>query len=155
MEDFLSNLRVQTIGHDKVNQLRHVRFFGDIHGMVEHMRKHAEIIRPKFEAVEAIFSRELEGLGIGTWTKPLGGYFISFDALPGCAKEIVARAKKAGVTLTKAGATWPYGKDPQDTNIRIAPTYPSLPDLTTAMELFALCVKLVSAEKLVAEKKPN
>ena len=104
MEDFIVCLRHQTIGHDKVNQLRHVRFVHDIHGMVEHMRKHAEIIRPKFEAVEAILERDLGGLGIGSWTKPLGGYFISFDSLPGCAKDIVARAKKAGVTLTPAGA---------------------------------------------------
>ena len=152
MEDFLAHLRHQTIGHDKVNQLRHVRFFGDIHGLVEHMRKHADIIRPKFEATEEILERELGGLGVGTWTKPLGGYFILFDSLPGCAKEIVALAKKAGVVMTKAGATWPYGKDPQDSNIRIAPTYPSLSDLKTAMELFTLCVKIASAKKCLAEK---
>ncbi len=151
MEDILTQLKNQTIGHDKVNQLRHVRFFGDIHGMTEHMRKHAEIIRPKFEAVEQILDEELSGLGIGEWTKPLGGYFISFDSLPGCAKKIVARAKKAGVEMTKAGATWPYGKDPFDSNIRIAPTYPSLPDLKTAAKLFSLCVRLVSAEKLLEE----
>ena len=152
MEDFLAHLRHQTIGHDKVNQLRHVRFFGDIHGLVEHMRKHADIIRPKFEATEEILESELGGLGIGTWTKPLGGYFLLFDSLPGCAKEIVALAKKAGVVMTKAGATWPYGKDPQDSNIRIAPTYPSLSDLKTAMELFTLCVKIASAKKCLAEK---
>jgi DNA-binding transcriptional MocR family regulator len=152
MEDFLSYLRHQTIGHDKVNQLRHVRFFGDIHGLVEHMRKHADIIRPKFEATEEILGRELGGLEVGTWTCPLGGYFILFDSLPGCAKEIVALAKKAGVVMTKAGATWPYGKDPQDSNIRIAPTYPSLSDLKTAMELFTLCVKIASAKKLLSEK---
>ena len=153
MEDFLTYLRHQTIGHDKVNQLRHVRFFGDIHGMVEHMRKHADIIRPKFEAVEAILERDLSGLDVGTWTCPLGGYFIMFDSLPGCAKDIVARAKKAGVILTGAGATWPYGKDPQDSNIRIAPTYPSLADLTQAMELFTLCVRLSSLKKLMAQKQ--
>ena len=152
MEDFLAHLRHQTIGHDKVNQLRHVRFFGDIHGLVEHMRKHADIIRPKFEATEEILECELGGLGVGTWTKPLGGYFILFDSLPGCAKEIVALAKKAGVVMTKAGATWPYGKDPQDSNIRIAPTYPSLSDLKTAMEIFTLCVKIASAKKCLAEK---
>ncbi len=116
MEDFVSYLKRQTIGHDKVNQLRHVRFFGDIHGMVEHMRKHADIIRPKFEAVEATLERDLSGLEAGTWTCPLGGYFIMFDSLPGCAKDIVALAKKAGVTMTPAGATWPYGKDPNDSN---------------------------------------
>ena len=147
----MKQMKNQTIGHDKVNQLRHVRFFGDIHGMTEHMRKHADIIRPKFEAVEEIFDRELGGLEIGEWTKPKGGYFISFDALPGCAKEIVSRAKKAGVTMTGAGATWPYGKDPQDSNIRVAPTYPSLEDLKVAAELFTLCVKIVSAEKLLEE----
>ncbi|MBQ9593198.1 MAG: aminotransferase class I/II-fold pyridoxal phosphate-dependent enzyme, partial [Lachnospiraceae bacterium] len=105
MEDFLTHLRYQTISHDKVNQLRHVRFFKDIHGMVEHMRKHADIIRPKFEAVEDILERDLDGLEVGTWTKPLGGYFLMFDSLPGCAKDIVARAKKAGVVFTPAGAT--------------------------------------------------
>ena len=151
LEDIMKQMKNQTIGHDKVNQLRHVRFFGDIHGMTEHMRKHADIIRPKFEAVEEIFDRELGGLEIGEWTKPKGGYFISFDALPGCAKEIVSRAKKAGVTMTGAGATWPYGKDPQDSNIRVAPTYPSLEDLKVAAELFTLCVKIVSAEKLLEE----
>ena len=151
LEDILTQMKNQTIGHDKVNQLRHVRFFKDIHGMTEHMKKHAAIIRPKFEAVEEIFEQELGGLGIGEWTKPKGGYFISFDALPGCAKEIVSRAKKAGVTMTGAGATWPYGKDPQDSNIRVAPTYPSLKDLKVAAELFTLCVKIVSLEKLIEE----
>ena len=149
LEDIRKQLSVQTIGHDKVNQLRNVRFFKDIHGMVEHMRKHADILRPKFEAVERILDQELGGLGIADWTKPKGGYFISFEAMDGCAKEIVARCKKAGVVMTSAGATYPYGKDPHDSNIRIAPTYPPLSDLITAMELFALCVKLVSVEKLL------
>ena len=153
MEDIKRQLRHQTIGHDKVNQLRHVRFFGDIHGMVEHMRKHAVIIRPKFEIVEETLEKNLGELNIGTWTKPLGGYFISFDSMPGCAKAIVARAKKAGVIMTGAGATWPYGKDPNDSNIRIAPTYPTLSELTTAAKLFTLCVRLVSAEKLLDEMK--
>ncbi len=152
LEDIMNQMKIQTIGHDKVNQLRHVRFFKDIHGMTEHMRKHADIIRPKFEAVERIFETELGGLGIGTWTEPNGGYFISFDSMDGCAKEIVAMAKKAGVVLTGAGATWPYGKDPHDSNIRIAPTYPTLEDLQLAAKLFALCVKLVSAKKLYSEK---
>lgn len=151
LEDIKRQLKFQTIGHDKVNQLRHVRFFKDIHGMVEHMRRHADIIRPKFEAVEEILQRELDGLGIGQWTNPKGGYFISFDALDGCAKEIVARCKKAGVVMTGAGATYPYGKDPEDKNIRIAPTYPPLSDLITATELFALCVKLTSVEKLLKD----
>ena len=147
--DIKKQLRIQTIGHDKVNQLRHVRFFGDIHGMVEHMRKHADIIRPKFEAVEEILERELGGLGIGEWTKPHGGYFISFDAMEGCAKAIVAKAKEAGVVLTGAGATYPYGKDPKDSNIRIAPSFPTLEDLGKAAEVFVLCVKLTSVEKLL------
>ena len=151
LDDIKKQLKIQTIGHDKVNQLRHVRFFKDIHGMVEHMRKHANILRPKFEAVENILDRELGGLEIGTWTKPHGGYFISFDSLNGCAKEIVARCKKAGVVMTGAGATYPYGKDPEDRNIRIAPSYPPLQDLITATELFALCVKLVSVNKLLEE----
>ena len=149
--DIKKQRKNQTIGHDKVNQLRHVRFFGDIHGLMEHMRKQADIIRPKFEAVEEIFDANLSGLGIGEWTKPNGGYFISFESLPGCAKEIVARAKKAGVKLTGAGAAWPYGKDPKDSNIRIAPTYPPLADLKTAAELFTVCVRLVSVQKLLAE----
>ena len=153
--DIKKQLRIQTIGHDKVNQLRHVRFFGDIHGMVEHMRKHADILRPKFEAVLETLDRELDGLGIGTWTTPKGGYFISFDSLDGCAKAIVAKCKKAGLVMTGAGATYPYGKDPHDSNIRIAPSYPPLNDLKQAMELFALCVKLVSVEKLLSEKKDD
>ena len=144
-------MKIQTIGHDKVNQLRHVRFFKDIHGMVEHMRLHADILRPKFEAVTGILERELGGLGIGTWTNPKGGYFVSFDSLEGCAKQIVAKCKKAGVVMTGAGATYPYGKDPKDSNIRIAPSYPPLQDLVTATELFTLCVKLVSVDKLLAE----
>ena len=152
LEDIEDQMKRQTIGHDKVNQLRHVRFFGDIHGMTEHMRKHADILRPKFEAVENIFEEELGGLEIGSWTSPKGGYFISFDSLPGCAKKIVGKAKKAGVTMTGAGATWPYGKDPLDSNIRIAPSFPTLGDLKTAAKLFALCVKLVSAQKLHDEK---
>ncbi len=146
LEDIKKQLAYQTIGHDKVNQLRHVRFFGNIHGIVEHMRKHADILRPKFELVEAILERELGGLEIGSWTCPKGGYFISFDSLPGCAKNIVAKCKKAGVIMTGAGATYPYGKDPQDSNIRIAPSYPPLADLEQAAEIFALSVKLCSID---------
>mgnify|MGYP000326767726 CR=1 FL=1 len=153
LEDILKQLKYQTIGHDKVNQLRHVRFFKDIHGMVEHMRRHADILRPKFEAVTSILDRELSGLGIGSWTTPKGGYFISFDTLDGCAKDVVAKCKKAGLVMTGAGATYPYGKDPHDCNIRIAPSYPPLGDLILAMELFALCVKIVSIDKLLADKE--
>ncbi len=151
LEDIKKQLKNQTIGHDKVNQLRHVRFFKDIHGMTEHMRKHAAIIRPKFEMVENMLEEGLGGLGIGEWTKPKGGYFISFDAMEGCASHIVSRAKKAGVIMTGAGATWPYGKDPKDSNIRIAPTLPPVSELETAARLFVLCVKLVSVEKLLGE----
>ena len=152
LEDIRSTMRVQTIGHDKVNQLRHVRFFKDIHGIVEHMKKHADILRPKFETVLEVLERELGGLEIGSWIAPRGGYFISFDALDGCAKAIVAKAKEAGVVMTGAGATFPYGKDPHDSNIRIAPSYPSLEDLTTAAEIFVVCVKLASIEKILEEK---
>ena len=151
LEDIKKQLKNQTIGHDKVNQLRHARFFGDIHGMTEHMKKHADIIRPKFEMVEKVLEDNLGGLEVGTWTKPKGGYFISFDALDGCAKAIVMKAKKAGVVMTGAGATWPYHKDPKDSNIRIAPTLPPVEDLKKAAELFVLCVKIVSAEKLLGE----
>lgn len=151
-KDVQAQLSAQTIGHDKLNQLRHVRFFKDMNGMHEHMKKHAAIIRPKFEMVESILSQELGGLGVGSWTTPLGGYFISFDALPGCAKAIVQKAKEAGVTMTGAGATWPHGIDPQDSNIRIAPTFPSVEELKKAAELFTLCVKLISAEALYAQK---
>ena len=115
------------------------------------MKKHAEILRPKFDAVFNTLSKELEGKGAGTWTKPKGGYFISFDAPEGCAKAAVDRAKKAGVTMTGAGATYPYHKDPHDSNIRIAPTLPSLPDLKLAMEIFTVCVRLTAAERLLKE----
>ncbi len=144
-------MNYQTIGHDKLNQLRHVRFFKDMDGMREHMKKHADILRPKFEAVLAVLDKELGGLEIGSWVKPKGGYFISFDALEGCAKKIVARAKEAGVTMTGAGATFPYGKDPKDSNIRIAPSFPTPDELAVAAEIFVLSVKLVSLEKLMAE----
>ena len=153
LDDIKKQVQYQTIGHDKVNQLRHVRFFQDIHGMVKHMQKHANILRPKFEMVEDIFEKNLAGTGVGEWTKPKGGYFISFETLPGCAKAVVDKCKKAGVTLTGAGAAFPYKKDPKDSNIRIAPTYPPLEDLRIASELFTLCVKLVSVEKLLKDKK--
>ncbi len=149
LEDFAKTMAIQTIGHDKVNQLRHVRFFKDIDGMREHMKKHAAILRPKFEAVWKGLEENLAGLEIGTWTKPRGGYFISFDSLEGCAKRIVAKAKEAGVVMTPAGATFPYGKDPKDSNIRIAPSFPTPEEMAQATELFVLCVKLVSVEKLL------
>lgn len=145
-------MHYQTIGHDKLNQLRHVRFFRDMDGMREHMKKHAAILRPKFEAVLSVLDNELGGLEIGSWSRPKGGYFISFDAMPGCAKAIVAKAKEAGVTMTKAGATYPYGKDPQDSNIRIAPSFPTQEELAAAAEVFVLSVKLVSIDKILENK---
>ena len=147
----LSQMTVQTIGHDKINQLRHVRFFKDIDGLKAHMKRHADILRPKFEAVLNTLESELGGLEIGNWIKPRGGYFISFDAMPGCAKAIVAKCKALGVVLTGAGATFPYGKDPQDSNIRIAPSFPTPEEMAEASKVFVLCVKLASVEKLLAE----
>lgn len=142
-------ITIQTIGHDKLNQLRHVRYFKNIDGMKAHMKKHAAIVRPKFELVVDVLKKELEELEIGTWTNPNGGYFISFNSLPGCAKRIVAMCKDAGVTLTGAGAAYPYKKDPEDSNIRIAPTYPSIEELAKALEVFVICVKLASVERLL------
>lgn len=144
-------ITVQAIGYDKVNQLRHARYFKDIDGLKAHMKKHAAIMRPKFEVTLEVLERELGGLGIGSWISPKGGYFISFEAMEGCAKAVVAKCKEAGVVLTSAGATYPYGNDPKDTNIRIAPSFPSKEEMEQAAELFALCVKLVSVEKLLAQ----
>ncbi len=152
LDSIRKTMTIQTIGPDKLNQLRHVRYFKDIEGMKAHMKKHAAIIRPKFEAVEKVLEEELEGLEIGQWTKPNGGYFISFDAMEGCAKAIVEKCREAGVVLTGAGATYPYKKDPRDSNIRIAPTFPSEEELSVAADLFVLCVKLVSVEKLLQDK---
>ncbi len=152
LADIRKQMQIQTIGHDKLNQLRHARFYGNIHGMVEHMKKHADILRPKFEAVLECFEQELQGLEIGSWIRPRGGYFISFDSLEGCAKAIVAKAKEAGVVMTPAGATFPYGKDPKDSNIRIAPSFPTPAELKLATEIFVLSVKLVSIDKILGEK---
>lgn len=152
LADIRKQMTIQTIGHDKVNQLRHARYFKNIHGVVEHMRKHADILRPKFEAVIDVLNKELSGLEIGSWTEPRGGYFISFDSLEGCAKAIVAKAKEAGVIMTPAGATYPYGKDPKDSNIRIAPSFPTPEELSLAANIFVLSVKLVSIDKLLGEK---
>ena len=149
IKDILKVMTFQTIGHDKINQLRHARFFGDIEHLKAHMMKHAELIRPKFAAVIDTLEEGLGGLEIGSWSNPKGGYFISFDAMEGCAKAIVAKMKEAGVVMTGAGATYPYGKDPKDSNIRIAPTLPTPEELAKAAEVFVLCVKLVSVEKLL------
>lgn len=146
------HMNFQIISHDKLNQLRHVRYFKNLDGVKAHMMKHAAIMRPKFETVLQVLEKELGGLGIGEWTKPNGGYFISFDAMEGCAKKIVAKAKDAGLVMTGAGATYPYGKDPKDSNIRIAPTYPTPEELAVAGNIFVLSVKLVSIEKLLENR---
>lgn len=149
LEGIKKSMTIQTIGYDKINQLRHVRYFKNIDGMKAHMKKHADIMRPKFEAVLQVLDAELNGLGVGSWVKPHGGYFISFDAMEGCAKAIVAKCKEAGVVMTGAGATFPYGMDPKDSNIRIAPSFPTPEEMAMATDLFVLCVKLVSVNKLL------
>ena len=150
--DIKKRLTIQTIGHDKINQLRHVKFFKDQKGVQEHMMKQAAIIRPKFEMVEEMFTEEIASRGIGTWMHPLGGYFISFEALEGCAKKIVEKCKEAGVVLTGAGSPYPYKKDPKDSVIRIAPTYPSMDELKEAVKVFTVVVRLVSVDKLLETK---
>lgn len=149
MEYIKKFMTTQIIGHDKINQLRHARFFKNADGLNAHMKKHAEILRPKFDAVLDILDAELSGLGIGSWIKPRGGYFISFQSLPGCAKAIVEKCKQLGVVLTGAGATYPYGVDPEDSNIRIAPTFPTVEEMVEATKVFTLCVKLASIEKIL------
>ena len=147
--DIKSKIQWSTIGPDKINQLRHVRFFKDADGLREHMKKHAAIVRPKFEEVLGTLDRELSELEIAQWSHPMGGYFVSFDAMEGCAKKIVEKCKEAGLVLTGAGAAFPYGKDPKNSNIRIAPTMPPMEELKEAMKLFVTCVKLVTVEKLL------
>ncbi len=146
------HMTVQTIGHDKLNQLRHVKYFKDADGIRAHMKKLGEALRPKFDMVLNTLETELGGTGLASWVSPKGGYFVALDTLPGCAKRTVALAKEAGVTMTGAGATWPYGKDPKDSNIRIAPTFPTLDELDKAIHLFCLCVKLAGVEKVLEEK---
>ena len=151
IDELKKYLGISIISHDKMNQLRHVKFFGTFKNMQEHMKKHMSIIAPKFSLVCDKLEKELAPLGIGQWTTPKGGYFISFNAPNGCAKRIVSLCSEAGVTLTGAGATFPYGIDPDDKNIRLAPTYPPIEDLSKAMDLFVICVKIAAAEKLLAE----
>ena len=152
IEEIKKYMTKQTIGYDKINQLRHVKFFKDINGIKEHMKKHAALLRPKFEAVLDTLEKDLAGTGVGTWTKPLGGYFISFEGLEGTAKAVVQKCKDAGMTLTGAGATYPYKNDPKDSNIRIAPSYPSLEEMSKAAALFTICVRLVSIDKILETK---
>ena len=146
-----SQMTYQTIGYDKLNQLRHAKFFKNADGLKAHMLKHRAIIGPKFDVVLNMLDKEIKPLGIADWHKPNGGYFVSFNGLEGTAKRIVALCKEAGVVLTDAGATYPYKNDPKDNNIRIAPTFPTVSELTTAMEIFCVSVKLASVEKLLAK----
>ena len=148
IDDAKAKMFAATIGPDKINQLRHVRFFGDLDGLRAHMDRQAAIIGPKFDAVDEVLERRLGGKGIATWTKPDGGYFVSVDVLDGCAAEVVRLAGEAGVKLTSAGAPFPYGKDPDDRNIRLAPTMPSVEDIRSAMEIFCTCAELAAANKL-------
>lgn len=151
LKQIKSIMTIQTIGYDKINMMRHVKYFGDAEGIRKHMKLHASIIRPKFEIVLKAFDENLSGLGIADWTKPKGGYFISLNVLPGTAKRVYELCKTAGLTLTTVGATFPYGIDPNDTNLRIAPTFPTNEDLKTACSVLCLCVKLAAVEKLLAE----
>jgi DNA-binding transcriptional MocR family regulator len=149
IEEIKGIMTYQTIGHDKLNQLRHVKFFKDAQGLKNHMQLLADAMRPKFEMVLNMLEEELGGTGLLTWVTPKGGYFVSVDTLEGCAKETVRLVKEAGVVMTGAGATYPYKNDPKDTNIRIAPTYPTVDELKQAMEIFCVCVKLAGVQKLL------
>ncbi|MGN8890235.1 aminotransferase class I/II-fold pyridoxal phosphate-dependent enzyme [Dysosmobacter sp. HCP28S3_G4] len=142
---------IQIISYDKVNQQRHVLYLKDKAHTLELMKRHAAIMAPKFQAVTDALDREIAPLGIASWTHPKGGYFVSLDAMPGTAKRALALCKEAGVTMTGAGATFPYGKDPQDSNIRIAPSLPPVEELKQAMEVLCVCLKLAALEKLLAE----
>ncbi len=151
MKQIMPIIGIQTIGYDKLNMMRHVKYFGDAEGILAHMKKQADVLRPKFRVVLDTLSRDLGEAGFAHWTNPLGGYFVSLYTMPGTAKRAYALAKDAGMTLTTVGATYPYGKDPADSNIRIAPTFPSLADLTTAMDGLTICLRLAALEKLLAE----
>ncbi len=143
-----SQMAFQTIGPDKLNQLRHTLFFKDMGGIEAHMKKHAAILKPKFDAVQSILESELKGKNIASWSKPQGGYFVSIDTLEGCAASVIKKAADAGVKLTPAGSAYPYKNDPLDRNIRIAPSFPPLDDIRAAMELVAVCIQLVSLDKI-------
>ena len=149
MKVFKERYNYEVISYDKLNMLRHVRYFKDFDGIMEHMQKHKEVLRPKFDIVLNALESNLKQVGIGEWTNPRGGYFVSFTGMDGTAKRIVALCKEAGVVLTGAGATYPYGKDPDDKNIRIAPTFPPNDELITAMDVFCICTKLAACEKLL------
>jgi aspartate/methionine/tyrosine aminotransferase len=148
MQWVTNQMAFQTIGPDKLNQLRHTLFFKDMGGIEAHMKKHAAILKPKFDAVQRILENELKGKNIASWSKPQGGYFVSIDTLEGCAAKVIKKAADAGVKLTQAGSTYPYKNDPLDRNIRIAPSFPPLADIQAAMELVAICIQLVSLDKI-------
>ena len=151
LEAFRRHLSVATIGPDKVNQLRHMRYLPDMERVRALMTRHAALLAPKFQCVQDRLREGLEGRGMGTWTDPAGGYFVSFDAPPGLAAAIIDRAAEAGVKLTPAGAAFPYGRDPEDRNIRLAPSYPPVEDVDRAMQIFVVCVQLCSAERRLRE----
>ncbi len=151
IDDTLKHLAIQTIGPDKINQLRHARLFGDIEGLRAHMRQHAELIKPKFDIVQEVLHNELDGTGTASWTNPNGGYFVSLDVWEGCAQKVVQVADDIGVKLTQAGATFPYGKDPRDRNIRIAPTFPRREEVKQSMEVLAVCIQLVAVKHLLGK----
>ena len=151
LEQIRPIIATQTIGYDKINQMRHVKFFKNADGIRAHMRLHAAILRPKFELVENKFEENLGGLGIAHWTKPRGGYFISLYVNNGCARRVYQLARSVGVTLTTAGSTYPYGRDPYDANLRIAPSYPELDELSQAIEILCSCIKVACAEKILKD----
>ena len=148
--DYMKKLiGAQSISYDKLNQLRHVCFFKDAQGLVAHMRRHAEILKPKFDLVESVLESEIKPLGIASWSNPKGGYFVSLFVMNGCAHRVHQLCKEAGVVMTGAGATYPYKKDPNDSNLRIAPSFPPLDELEKAMRVLCVCIKLAAAEKLI------
>ena len=153
LEQIRPIIATQTIGYDKINQMRHVKFFKNADGIRAHMRLHAAILRPKFELVENKFEENLGGLGIAHWTKPRGGYFISLYVTNGCARRVYQLARSVGVTLTTAGSTYPYGRDPYDANLRIAPSYPELDELSQAIEILCSCIKVACAEKILKDNQ--
>ena len=150
--DIKSFLKFATIGPDKMNQLMHARYFKNSAGLKAHMKKHAAILKPKFDSVYKVLDEELGGLGIAEWTTPKGGYFLSFDTMPGCAGKVVKTCGDCGVTFTPAGATYPHGLDPEDKNIRLAPSFATVEEITLAVRVLALCTKLVSIDRLTADK---